>query len=155
MPAWAEPVDTGPKSNARAEDIGIVTGLAVGAAAGGPVGALIGAAAGGLMGDHYHKQREKARALSADLDKSEAERARLTASVTELNGSLAQSQAQGEQLEHTLTDRAAGFVDRPAAGSFLTDEVFAPGATMRWDRLVEAATGEPLTAAHLAAQLAA
>jgi hypothetical protein len=33
------------------------------------------------------------------------------------------------------------------------DEFFAPGATLRWDRLVEQATGEPLTAVHLARQL--
>ena len=57
------------------------------------------------------------------------------------------------QLEHTLRERAGGFVDRPAAGRLLTDAVFAPGASRRWDQLVEAATGEPLTAAHLAAQL--
>ena len=59
------------------------------------------------------------------------------------------------QLEHALLERAGGFVDRPAAGRFLTEAVFAPGASRRWDRLVETATGEPLTAAHLAAQLQA
>ena len=59
------------------------------------------------------------------------------------------------QLEHALHERAGGFVDRPAAGRFLTESVFAPGASQRWDRLVETATGEPLTAAHLAAQLQA
>jgi peptidyl-dipeptidase A len=59
------------------------------------------------------------------------------------------------QLEATLESRAGGFVDREAAGRFLADAVFAPGAATRWDHLVEAATGEPLTAAHLAAHLAA
>jgi outer membrane protein OmpA-like peptidoglycan-associated protein len=117
-PAWADPAGAGPESNARAEDLGIVTGLAVGAAAGGPVGALIGAAAGGLMGDHYHKQQEKTRALGADLGRSEAERARLVASVAELNGSLAQSQAAGEQLEHTLAAADAVGMDV----SFRTDD---------------------------------
>lgn len=87
-PVWAGS-DAGPDSNAKSEDIGIVTGLAVGAAAGGPVGALIGAAAGGLMGDRYHK--------------SQAERVRLAANVTELNGSLAESRSYGAQLEHTLS----------------------------------------------------
>ena len=57
------------------------------------------------------------------------------------------------QLERALTDRAGGFVDRREAGRFLTDAVFAPGAAGRWDHLVEGATGEPLTASHLAAQL--
>jgi len=102
--AWAG-TDTGPDSNARAEDIGIVTGLAVGAAAGGPIGAVIGAAAGGLMGDRYHK--------------SEAERARLAANLTELNGSLAESRSYGAQLEHTLSAVDAVGMDV----SFRTDDV--------------------------------
>ena len=59
------------------------------------------------------------------------------------------------QLETAITTRAGGFVDHREAGRFLADTVFAPGAAQRWDRLVDAATGEPLTAAHLAAQLAA
>jgi peptidyl-dipeptidase A len=59
------------------------------------------------------------------------------------------------QLETALTARAGGFVARREAGRFLADAVFAPGATHRWDRLIEAATGEPLSAAHLASHLAA
>jgi peptidyl-dipeptidase A len=59
------------------------------------------------------------------------------------------------QLQATLDARAEGVVDEPAAGRLLVDEVFRPGASLRWDRLVERATGEPLTAAHLARQLAA
>ena len=103
-PVWAADSTTGPDSNAKAEDIGIVTGLAVGAAAGGPIGAVIGAAAGGLMGDRYHK--------------GEAERARLAANVTELNGSLAESRSHGAQLEHTLSAVDAVGMDV----SFRTDE---------------------------------
>ena len=102
-PAWAG-ASAGPDSNARAEDIGIVTGLAVGAAAGGPIGAMIGAAAGGLMGDRYHR--------------SEAERTRLAANLTELNGSLAQSRTYGAQLEHTLSAVDAVGMDV----SFRTDD---------------------------------
>ena len=59
------------------------------------------------------------------------------------------------QLQATLDTRAGGVVDEPAAGRLLVDEVFRPGASLRWDHLVERATGEPLTAAHLARQLAA
>jgi len=59
------------------------------------------------------------------------------------------------QLETALADRGGGLVDRRDAGRFLADRVFAPGASRRWDRLVEAATGEPLSAAHLARHLAA
>ena len=45
--------------------------------------------------------------------------------------------------------------DDPEFGyRFLADEVFRPGASQRWDRLVERATGEPLSAAHLARHLA-
>ncbi|MGZ6993886.1 MAG: M2 family metallopeptidase [Acidimicrobiia bacterium] len=57
------------------------------------------------------------------------------------------------QLQATLHERAGGIVDRPAAGAFLVDELFAPGLSLRWDALVERATGEPLTARHLAADL--
>lgn len=59
------------------------------------------------------------------------------------------------QLESVLQQRAGGLTDHEAAGRYLADTVFAPGAALRWDRLVHDATGEPLTAAHLAAQLAA
>jgi len=57
------------------------------------------------------------------------------------------------QLDAAITARAGGLVDHPEAGRYLTTEVFAPGASLRWDRLVEHATGHSLTAAHLAAQL--
>lgn len=116
-PAWAGTA-AGPDGSAKAEDIGIVTGLAVGAAAGGPVGALVGAAAGGLLGDRYSKEKQTAKALSADLGRSEAERARLAANVTELNGSLAQSRTHGAQLEHTLSAVDAVGMDV----SFRTDD---------------------------------
>jgi peptidyl-dipeptidase A len=59
------------------------------------------------------------------------------------------------QLQATLDARAGGIVDRPDAGRLLVEEVFRPGASQRWDRLIERATGEPLTASHLARQLAA
>ena len=57
------------------------------------------------------------------------------------------------QLQATLRDRAGGIVDRPKPGALLVDEFFAPGLAVRWDELVERATGEPLTARHLAAEL--
>ena len=58
------------------------------------------------------------------------------------------------QLAATLRRVAGGIVDRPAAGRLLVDRFLAPGSARRWDHLVEDATGEPLTAAHLAAELA-
>jgi len=100
LPAWA--CADAPPDNGKAEDIGIVSGLAIGAAAGGPIGAMVGAAAGGLLGDRWHRQKQSAADLSADLGKSEAERSRLTANVAELNGSLEQSRSRGAQLEQTV-----------------------------------------------------
>ena len=100
IPAWAC-ADT-PPDNGKAEDIGIVSGLAIGAAAGGPIGAMVGAAAGGLLGDRWHRQKQTAADLSADLGKSEAERSRLMANVSELNGSLEESRSRGAQLEQTV-----------------------------------------------------
>ena len=116
-PVWAGTATDG-QGNAKAEDIGIITGLAVGAAAGGPIGAVIGMAAGGLMGDRYHEQKQTAKALKSDLGKSEAERARLAANVTELNGSLAESRTRGAQLEHTVSAVDAVGMDV----SFRTDD---------------------------------
>ena len=57
------------------------------------------------------------------------------------------------QLDATLRERAGGLVDRAAAGALLRDEVFAPGASLRWDALVERATGAPLTADAMARAL--
>jgi outer membrane protein OmpA-like peptidoglycan-associated protein len=94
--------DSAPQDNGKAEDIGIVSGLAIGAAAGGPVGAVIGAAAGGLLGDRWHREKQTARELSSDLGDSEAERSRLTASVTDLTDSLKESRSHGAQLEQTV-----------------------------------------------------
>jgi len=56
-----------------------------------------------------------------------------------------------QQLRHTIEERFGGIVDAPAVGAFLNDELFARGAALRWDDLVETVTGHPLTAAHLTA----
>ena len=54
------------------------------------------------------------------------------------------------QLRATIDARAGGLVGRPEAGAFLVEEVFRRGQSVRWDALLEQATGEPLTAAHAA-----
>jgi peptidyl-dipeptidase A len=64
-------------------------------------------------------------------------------------------QLVASQLRATLERRAGGLVGRPEAGRLLTEGVFRPGESVRWDRLVEQATGERLTAAHLARDIAA
>jgi outer membrane protein OmpA-like peptidoglycan-associated protein len=86
----------------KQENIGVFTGLAVGAAAGGPVGAILGAAAGGWIGDRYHKKEVAAKELKGNLSESEAQRALLTQSVTELNASLADARAKSDQLDLAL-----------------------------------------------------
>jgi peptidyl-dipeptidase A len=57
------------------------------------------------------------------------------------------------QLQSMLDAKAGGIVGRPEAGRLLIDEVFRPGASLRWDHLIERATGQPLTATHLARAL--
>ncbi len=57
------------------------------------------------------------------------------------------------QLQAVLAERTGGIVDREEAGALMVREVFAPGASKRWDRLVVDATGEPLSAAAFARQL--
>src|ERR1700761_6247729 len=90
-------------SASKQENIGVVTGLAIGAAAGGPVGAIFGAAAGAWIGDRYHKQVVAKQEMAANLDKSEADRTKLAQNVTELNGSLAHEQEKSEQLDLALS----------------------------------------------------
>jgi outer membrane protein OmpA-like peptidoglycan-associated protein len=87
----------------KQQNIGVASGLMVGAVAGGPIGAIIGAAAGGWLGDRYHKQATQSTALAANLDKSESDRTRLAHNVTELNGTLAHEQEHGEQLDLALS----------------------------------------------------
>ena len=86
----------------KQSDVGVVTGLTVGALAAGPVGAVVGASAGALIGDGFHRQAKAREALAQQLSKSEAKRARLIHSVAELDGSLSQAQARNAQLDATL-----------------------------------------------------
>jgi len=97
--------DTSPAPDRKAskqENIGVLTGLAVGAAAGGPIGAVVGAAAGGLLGDRYHKQQVARQTLAADLSQSEAERKQLIQHVAELDTSLHDSQVAKQRLSDAL-----------------------------------------------------
>src|ERR1700730_15772708 len=91
LPVHAEETVTVRQPASKQENVGVVTGLAVGAAAGGPVGAIVGMAAGAWIGDHYHKKEEVNKALKAKLDDSEAQRVSLAKNVDQLNGSLAQT----------------------------------------------------------------
>ena len=59
------------------------------------------------------------------------------------------------QLDATLEREAGGLVGRPEAGRLLTELIFHPGESVRWDRLLARATGEPLTAVYFARDIAA
>src|ERR1700758_4609650 len=100
LPVYAQ-VDSGtapPRKASKQENVGVVTGLAVGAAAGGPVGAIIGAAAGGWLGDRYHKKAVANESLKADLGQSESQRTMLAQDVTTLNTSLVEARKKSDQL---------------------------------------------------------
>ncbi|MGH3078305.1 MAG: M2 family metallopeptidase [Gaiellaceae bacterium] len=58
------------------------------------------------------------------------------------------------QLRDALRAKAGGLVDRPEAGQLLVARLFAPGQSIRWDRLVEQASGAPLTVDALAREVA-
>ena len=54
------------------------------------------------------------------------------------------------QLVHTVEREFGGFIGKPEAGRFLVQRVFKPGAFLRWDSLIEEATGSGLSAKHFA-----
>lgn len=59
------------------------------------------------------------------------------------------------QVKDALLSAAGGLVERPEAGVLLQQKLFAPGASIRWDRLVEQASGRPLSVDSLAREVAA
>lgn len=97
----AEPADANQGKSPQAA-VGAVSGLAIGAAAGGPIGAIIGLTAGAFLGDRVHQQKTARAELAAELKTSEAERARLTQNVAELNTTLAAVQAQDTRNDQAL-----------------------------------------------------
>lgn len=63
---------------------------------------------------------------------------------TYLYGSIAAS-----QIADALETETGGLVGRPEAGRVLRERLFAPGQSLRWDELVERASGRALTVASL------
>ena len=59
------------------------------------------------------------------------------------------------QLKSALGAAVGGLVDRPEAGEVLREKLFAPGQSIRWDRLVEQASGSRLSVDSLAREVAA
>jgi peptidyl-dipeptidase A len=64
-------------------------------------------------------------------------------------------QMVASQLAATLRADCGGIVDREAAGRLLRERIFAPGLSVRWDQLLEQATGEPFGAAAFGRDIAA
>ena len=58
------------------------------------------------------------------------------------------------QVAAALEARAGGIVDRPAAGALLRDVFYGPGQSVRWDELVERATGASFSVDALAREVA-
>jgi peptidyl-dipeptidase A len=57
------------------------------------------------------------------------------------------------QLAAALDAAASGIVDRPEAGAILSEKLFGPGESVRWDKLVERASGTPLSVGSLERQV--
>jgi outer membrane protein OmpA-like peptidoglycan-associated protein len=102
LPAYAGDPAGDVGQGSKQADIGVVTGFTVGALAAGPAGAVVGAGVGALIGDRYHRQAQTSAALTQALDRSEAARAALVHDVAQLDSSLAQARATGEQLDQRL-----------------------------------------------------
>src|SRR5215472_16316818 len=92
-PVYAGAAADPPSTGSKQADLGVVTGLAVGAVAAG----------GALLGDRYHRQAQSAAALTADLERSESQRAELLHSVAQLDGSLSEARAHGAELATQLS----------------------------------------------------
>src|SRR6185312_7812403 len=106
VPASAATAAGGQQAASKQENIGVFTGLAVGAAAGGPIGAMVGMVAGAWLGDRYHRQSvanhslaAENHALTASLSRSEEERRGLAGKLDLTTQSLAATQAQRAELD--------------------------------------------------------
>lgn len=64
------------------------------------------------------------------------------------------------QLHHHIThnvlklesDKNVSYVGQKKVGDFLRENIFEPGSTYRWNKMIENATGEPLTPKYFVAQ---
>lgn len=112
----AQTAANAPQHASKQENIGVFTGLAVGAAAAGPIGAMVGMVAGAWLGDRYHRESAANHALSAQnhdlmarndalaasLGHTEQERAALAGKLGLASQSLAATEAQRAELDRTV-----------------------------------------------------
>ena len=73
----------------KEENVGISSGLVIGALAGGPVGAIIGAAIGAKFGDTMHKKSDTIDTLYGSLDETRSDVASLENDLDTLSAELA------------------------------------------------------------------
>jgi outer membrane protein OmpA-like peptidoglycan-associated protein len=73
----------------KEENVGISSGLVIGALAGGPVGAIIGAAIGAKFGDSMHKKSDTIDTLYGALDETRSDVASLENDLDTLSAELA------------------------------------------------------------------
>jgi outer membrane protein OmpA-like peptidoglycan-associated protein len=108
------------QKSSKAENIGVMSGLVIGAAAGGPIGAVLGAAGGALIGDRFHKKEVQNDELKVSLAKSESEKQKLMAD-------LASTMAHGEKLTEELDNAVNKTHDLEAAFAFRTNDASLSG----------------------------
>jgi outer membrane protein OmpA-like peptidoglycan-associated protein len=103
------------KKSSKAENVGVLSGLVIGAAAGGPIGAIVGAAGGAFLGDKFHKKEVQNDELKLSLAKSESDKQKLMAD-------LASTMAHGEKLSEELDNAVNKTHDLEAAFAFRTND---------------------------------
>jgi len=103
------------KKSSKAENVGVMSGLVIGAVAAGPVGAIVGAAGGAFLGDKFHKKDVQNKELKLSLAKSDAEKQKLMAD-------LASTMAHGEKLSEELDNAVNKTHDLEAAFAFRTND---------------------------------
>ena len=84
---FSVPAAAAEKSN-RNQNIGVSSGVIIGAIAGGPVGAIIGGAIGAKVGDEFDEKNVQIASLESDVDNSRYQVARLERDVDALGAEL-------------------------------------------------------------------
>ena len=117
----------------KEENIGVSTGIVIGAVAGGPIGLIIGAALGAKIGDSFHKKVERIDTLQGSLDGSHYSIATLESGIDELSDEV-------ERLRHVARPELVGLMQAGIAMDLLfrTDESALTDTT--GDRLTQMAS---------------
>jgi outer membrane protein OmpA-like peptidoglycan-associated protein len=131
LPAHAAQAGDERGQASKQENAGVVAGVALGAVVAGPVGAVVGGGVGALLGDRYHRQAQARAALAQDLDKSEAERTRLTASIAQLDRTLQNADELGVDVSFRTDDAAVTAQAMPPLLKLGALAASMPGAQVR------------------------